>query len=157
MAVVQKPMIKGVIIKDINKYADERGWVAEIFRNDESDFRPAMSYLSITESGVVRGPHEHVDQADFFIFCGPGTFEVHLWDRRDDSETKGEYAKIVAGENEPKQIIVPAGVVHGYKCVSKTPGLSINLPDKLYRGENKAEEVDEIRWEQNKNSPYKIF
>ncbi|HAM87952.1 MAG: dTDP-4-dehydrorhamnose 3,5-epimerase [Candidatus Falkowbacteria bacterium GW2011_GWC2_38_22] len=150
-------MIKGVIIKDITTYGDERGWVAEIFRNDETDFQPVMTYVSMTNNNVVRGPHEHLDQTDYFVFCGPGTFEVHLWDRREDSETKGEYVKIVAGENEPKTIIVPNGVVHGYKCISETPGLSINLPDKLWKGKNKTEEVDEIRWEKDINSPYKII
>ena len=115
-----------------------------------------MSYVSLTQPGVVRGPHEHVAQADCFVFAGPGTFEIHLWDRRVDSEPKGEYMKFTAGENEPKLVIVPPGVVHGYKCVSPVPGFSINLPDKLYKGENKAEEIDEIRWEEDDNSPYQI-
>lgn len=151
-------MIKDVVIKEIRKYSDERGWVAEIFRNDESEFRPVMSYLSITNPGVIRGPHEHVAQTDYFIFCGPGVFEVHLWDRRENSETNGEHLTITAGEgeNNAKLVVVPPGVVHGYKCISENPGLSINMPDKLYRGENKAEEVDEIRWENDENSPYKI-
>ncbi len=150
-------MIKDVIIKNLEKYNDERGWLTEIYRNDETDFQPAMSYLSLTKPNVIRGPHEHAYQSDCFIFSGPGTFEVHLWDRRANSQTQGEYARIIAGENEPKLIIVPPGVVHGYKCVSDSPGLSINLPDKLYKGENKSEEIDEIRWEKDENSPYKIF
>ena len=53
-------------------------------------------------------------------------------------------------------VIVPAGVVHGYKCVSEHDGWCINLPDKLWRGEGKKEEVDEVRWEEDEASPYKI-
>jgi dTDP-4-dehydrorhamnose 3,5-epimerase len=53
-------------------------------------------------------------------------------------------------------VIVPPGVVHGYKCVSEVDAYSINLPDKLFKGEGKKEEVDEIRWEDDKNSPYQI-
>ena len=34
--------------------------------------------------------------------------------------------------------------------------MSINLPDKLYKGDGKKEEIDEIRWEQDLESPYKI-
>jgi dTDP-4-dehydrorhamnose 3,5-epimerase len=60
------------------------------------------------------------------------------------------------GENEPTLVIVPPGVVHGYKCISTEPGLVINLPDKLYKGEGKNEEVDEIRWEGRADSPFKI-
>jgi hypothetical protein len=46
--------------------------------------------------------------------------------------------------------------VHGYKCISDVPAYSINLPDKLYKGKDKSEEVDEIRWEKDENSPFKI-
>lgn len=146
----------GVIIKSLPRYTDERGWLIEIFRNDEFDFKPAMSYVSLTLPGVVRGPHEHVHQSDCFVFVGPGSFDLHLWDRREDSPTKGEYIKITVGEDNPTMVIVPPGVVHGYKCVSQTPAYSINLPDKLYKGPAKAEEIDEIRWEDNLSSPYHI-
>lgn len=149
-------MIHGVIIKQISKNHDERGWLAEVFRRDELEFDPVMSYISLTNPGVIRGPHEHMAQSDFFIFLGPGSFRLHLWDRRDNSPTKGEALEIEVGENNPTLVIVPPGVVHGYKCISDVPALSINMPDKLYKGINKAQEVDEIRWEKDENSPYKI-
>ncbi|HMB65670.1 MAG TPA: dTDP-4-dehydrorhamnose 3,5-epimerase family protein, partial [Patescibacteria group bacterium] len=112
-------MINGVIIKELKHFSDDRGWLSEIYRQDEINFAPAMSYVSSTKPGVIRGPHEHVYQTDYFVFLGPGTFEVHLWDRRKDSSTYEEYQKITAGAGEPKVIMVPPGVVHGYKCVSE--------------------------------------
>jgi dTDP-4-dehydrorhamnose 3,5-epimerase len=149
-------MIQGVVVKKLNKFEDERGWLMEIFRTDEMQYQPVMSYVSVTKSGVVRGPHEHKFQSDLFVFLGPGRFELHLWDRRENSETQGEYFKAEFGENDPAAVIVPPGVVHGYKCVSETNAWCINLPDKLYRGEGKKEEIDEIRWEKDPASPYKI-
>ncbi len=149
-------MIKGVIIKKLEKNCDKRGWLAEIYRNDEIDYRPAMSYISVTKPGVIRGPHEHVHQSDCFVFVGPGSFELHLWDRREELETAEEYLKIEVGEYNPTMVIVPPGVVHGYKCVSENDAYSINLPNKLYKGENKQADIDEIRWEIDPNSPYKI-
>lgn len=149
-------MIKGVIIKKLEKYSDDRGWLMEIFRSDELGFSPVMSYVSLTNPGVVRGPHEHVYQSDAFVFIGPGNFSLHLWDRRQDSESQGENMVLEVGSDNPCLVIVPPGVVHGYKCISAEPALSINLPDKLYKGEGKKEEVDEIRWEMDPDSPYKI-
>jgi len=149
-------MIEGVIIKKIEKFTDERGWLAEVWRNDELKYAPAMSYVSITKPGMVRGPHEHKMQSDFFVFVGPGIFKLYLWDNRRESKTFGQKEVLEVGENNPVAILVPAGVVHGYKCVSSEPAYSINLPDKLYKGENKKEEVDEIRWEKDSNSPFKI-
>ena len=150
-------MINGVIIKKIKKNSDERGWLAEFYRQDQVACRPAMAYVSLTKPGVTRGPHEHKFQADGFVFMGPGNFELYLWDRRENSRTNGQYLKIQAGENNPALVIVPPGVVHGYKNISNADGWCINLPDKLYRGEGKLEEVDEIRWEQTENSPYQIL
>ncbi|NCB20768.1 MAG: dTDP-4-dehydrorhamnose 3,5-epimerase [Clostridia bacterium] len=149
-------MIEGVIIKELKKYNDDRGWLTEIYRRDEVDLSPAMSYVSLTQPGVARGPHEHVYQSDFFIFIGPGTFRLYLWDRRSESKTFGESLELELGEGRPVSVLVPPGVVHGYKCISQGPALSINLPDKLYKGVLKADEIDEIRWEEDKNSPYKI-
>ena len=149
-------MIEGVIIKGLDKYEDERGWLAEIWRSDESSFRPEMGYVSVTKPGVVRGPHEHKFQADGFVFLGPGSFKLYLWDNRKESETFQEKMEIEVGENNPVFVIVPPGVVHGYKCISETDAFCINLPDKLYKGENKQEEVDEIRHEQDPDSFFKI-
>ena len=149
-------MIEGVIIKKLEKFADERGWLAEIFRNDEIKCQPVMSYVSLTKPGVVRGPHEHKYQSDFFVFAGPGIFKLYLWDNRKESKTFGQNEIFEAGENNPVAVLVPPGVVHGYKCISTEPAYSINLPDKLYKGEGKKEEVDEIRWESDSASSFKI-
>lgn len=150
-------MIEGIKIKKLNKFSDERGWLAEIYRQDEMDYLPVMSYVSSTKPGVVRGPHEHLQQSDCFVFFGPGDFELHLWDNRPDSKNKGAYIKLEVGENNPTLIIVPPGVVHGYKNISTKDAWCINLPDKLYKGEGKKETVDEVRWEENITSPYKII
>ncbi len=150
-------MIKDVLIKKIEKYEDDRGFLAELFRSDEfAGYTPSMAYLSVTKSGVVRGPHEHKYQSDCFAFVGPGNFKLYLWDRRGDSETHGEKMEIEVGASNPTAVIVPPGVVHGYKCISEIEALSLNFPDKLYRGEGKSEEIDEIRWEKDPSSPYKI-
>ena len=55
--------IEGVVVKDLCKFVDSRGWLAELFRHDQLDpqFYPVMAYTSATNAGVTRGPHEHVD------------------------------------------------------------------------------------------------
>jgi dTDP-4-dehydrorhamnose 3,5-epimerase len=149
-------MINGVIVKELKKYEDDRGYLIEIYRRDEVDSGVAMSYLSMTLPGVARGPHEHVYQTDYFIFPGAGDFTLYLWDKRANSITFGEKIEMTVGAIFPCTVIVPPGVVHGYKCISSVPAMSINFPDKLYKGVNKQDEIDEVRWEQDENSPYKI-
>ncbi|GBE16934.1 hypothetical protein BMS3Abin15_00758 [bacterium BMS3Abin15] len=150
-------MIKDVIVKKLNKFEDDRGWLTEIYRSDEDNYNPTMSYVSSTKPEVIRGPHEHVHQSDCFVFIGPGNMELHLWDNRGDSKTNGEYVKLTVGENNPTMVIVPPGIVHGYKNISNKNAWCINLLDKLYKGKNKKEDVDEIRWEEKEDSPYNII
>ncbi len=61
-------VLEGIIIKQLDVFEDQRGWLVEIFREDDMAFRPVMSYVSMTEPGIVRGPHEHHEQTDFFCF-----------------------------------------------------------------------------------------
>lgn len=149
-------MIEGVIIKKIVLNEDNRGWLSEIYRNDETNINPAMSYVSHTKYNVIRGPHEHKEQTDLFIFIGYGDFELYLWDNRKDSKTYGAKMKLIVGESNKVNVVVPPGIVHGYKSISKNGSMSINLPDKLYAGKNKKEKVDEIRHENNENSEFRI-
>jgi dTDP-4-dehydrorhamnose 3,5-epimerase len=139
--------IPGVILKSLKKYSDPRGWLIELFRDDElpSGFEPTMGYLSLTHPGVARGPHEHRDQSDGFVFLS-GTFEVTLWENRPGHERVKEV--ILAGEENPLFMVVPPGVVHAYRNVGPTDATVLNFPDRLYAGWGKNEPVDEIRHEE---------
>ncbi len=151
--------IDGVVISSLkSKYFDERGWLLEIFRQDilNPEYYPVMSYVSMTLPDKIRGPHEHKFQSDLFAFIGPGTFKIWLWDNRRDSKTFWHRIILTAGENEPMQILIPPGVVHAYKCISKEPAISYNFPNKLYKGFGKKEAIDEIRHENDPKTLFKL-
>ena len=152
----KKGPIEGVIIAPYRKFVDERGWLAEIFRHDELPawFRPEMSYVSVTNPGVLRGPHEHVDQADLFCWFGPGDFKLTLWDNRPESPTYLNRMEVAMGVNNPGSALIPKGVVHCYRCISHEPGLVINCPDRLFMGQGKGEPIDEIRHEDNPENAF---
>jgi dTDP-4-dehydrorhamnose 3,5-epimerase len=152
--------IKGAIIEKLIKSSDERGFLVETFRIDNlpDDLQPVMSYVSYTKPGSTRGPHEHNKQTDIFCFMGPGNFRIKLWDNRKESKTYGYCMEIIGGEDNPIRIIVPPGVIHGYKNISEgADGMVINYPDKLYRGWDRKEEVDEIRHEDKEDEFYLDF
>ncbi len=151
--------IHDVVIYPLKKYVDERGWLAELFRQDEiaEEFYPVMAYISVTEPLVQRGPHEHVDQADLFCFIGSGNFKLRLWDNRPDSPTYRNMMTLYVGADNPHAVIIPKGVVHAYKNISKTEkGIVLNFPNRLYMGKGKKEKVDEIRHEDDPNSVFKM-
>ena len=150
--------IYGVVIRKVEKFSDERGWLCEIFRKDNIDesISPVMSYISMTKPGIVRGPHEHLQQTDYFCFLGTSSFKLMLWDNRKESECYRERETIVCPQGIAFIAIVPPGVVHAYKNTGETEGLVLNAPNKLYAGLNKKETVDEIRHEGVEGSPFII-
>lgn len=155
---VERGPIHDVAWLPLKFFTDSRGWLIELFRNDlvPPQFHPVMAYVSMTKPGVARGPHEHVDQADYFCFTGPSTFRVYLWDARPDSPTFGAKEEREVGEERPFALIVPAGVVHAYKNVGTKDGWVFNAANRLYGGWLKQEPVDEIRHEKDANSPYRL-
>ena len=150
--------IEGVVVGDLRRFNDERGWLTELFRHDEltAEFYPTMAYISATKPGVTRGPHEHVDQADLFCFIGPSNFKIRMWDNRTDSRTFNRVMTLVVGIDDPKSVLVPAGVVHAYQNVGPDQGIVFNCPNRLYAGVGKREPVDEIRHEDDPQTRFRM-
>ena len=150
--------IEGVIIRPLTHHTDERGWLCELFRRDEIDpgIFPAMGYVSVTLPGVTRGPHEHRDQTDFFGFTGPSDFKIYLWDNRPASPTYRAHHTLIVGESFPCAVVLPPGIAHAYTNVGAVPGYVFNAPNRLYRGEGRTQEVDEIRHEDSPDSPFAV-
>lgn len=153
-----KGPIEGAVIRPLRKFVDERGWLSELFRHDEleAEFHPAMAYISVTEPGVTRGPHEHVDQADLFCFIGPSNFKIRLWDNRESSPTYRNVVTAFVGADNPASVLVPLGVVHAYRNVGSVGGAVINCPNRLFMGVARSEPIDEIRHEDDPDTIYRI-
>lgn len=153
---IDSDLIEGVALKQPARHDDKRGWLMEFFRSDEigADIYPAMGYISLTNPNTGRGPHEHEDQTDYFFFPGVGRFLLVLWDNRKSSPTYRHRIARTVGEGHQCVATVPPGVVHGYHCVSSAAGLVVNVPNRLFRGQNKRGAVDEIRHEDDPASEF---
>jgi dTDP-4-dehydrorhamnose 3,5-epimerase len=150
--------IEGVVFRPLVAHRDHRGWLMELYRQDElpAQQHPVMAYLSETLPGVARGPHEHVEQTDYFAFVGPGEFLLYLWDARPQSPTLGHRIRAAVGQSNRQCVLVPPGVVHAYKNVGPSPATVFNAPSRLYAGFGRREPVDEIRHEDRPDSPYRL-
>jgi dTDP-4-dehydrorhamnose 3,5-epimerase len=152
-----KSEIAGVTIRELDVHTDSRGWLTELFRQDElpPDLHPAMAYLSVTRAGVARGPHEHREQTDRFCFLGTAAFRLYLWDNRTGMPQPPHERFDLPGDRII-QVTIPPGVVHAYKNIDDNDGWVLNLPNRLYRGKDRAEDVDEIRHEDDPSSAFRI-
>lgn len=148
--------IPGVSFRRLLTHEDDRGTLTELFRNDWLDEPqyPVMVYLSMTKPGHVRGPHEHREQDDLFVFLGTSEFTLHLWENREGLKAAPETHTMPKGE--AWLVIVPHGVVHGYRNSGAEEGWVFNGPNRLYGGVGVSGPVDEIRYETREDVPFRI-
>ena len=143
--------IDGVKVKALRLVPDERGWLMEILRRDEEGLFAQFGqvYVSATYPGVVKAWHYHRNQTDNFA-CVAGMIKLVLVDTREGSPTRGAVNEFFIGAQNPQLVQIPAGVYHGWKCISLEMSLMVNVPDQPYN----RSEPDEERLEPHGTLPY---
>jgi dTDP-4-dehydrorhamnose 3,5-epimerase len=144
-------MIEGVTTKKLRVIPDERGRLMELLRADDEVFEKfGQVYMTTTYPGVVKAWHKHERQADNMA-CVQGLVKVALYDARPDSPTRGQLAEFTMGVHNPLLIHIPAGIYHGWRCVSLEESVVVNVPTEPYDYAN----PDEQRLDPHKNDiPY---
>jgi dTDP-4-dehydrorhamnose 3,5-epimerase len=144
-------MIDGVRIKQLKRYADERGFLMEMLREDDEIFEHyGQSYVSMNYPGVIRAWHFHKKQDDLWV-CVNGMIKAVVYDCREGSPTYGEVNEFFLGDNNPILLQIPVGTMHGYKTIGVEPSLLVNFPTQPYN----PKEPDEYREEWNSEKiPY---
>ena len=133
-------MIEGVKTKQLRVIPDERGRLMEILRRDDELFQGfGQVYMTTTYPGVVKAWHKHEKQTDN-IACLAGMIKMALYDGRAGSPTHGEVNQFYIGVHNPMLVQVPAGVYHGWMCVSKEEALVVNIPTEPYDRANPDEQ-----------------
>lgn len=127
-----KKTIQGVETKALNIIPDERGRLIEILRNDEPMFKKfGQVYLTTAYPGVVKGWHFHKKQWDHFMTI-KGMIKLVLYDKREDSPTQGVLQEFFQGEHFNILVSIPPGVWHGFKCVSDSEAMILNVSSEPY-------------------------
>jgi dTDP-4-dehydrorhamnose 3,5-epimerase len=133
--------IEGVKIKPLKVYQDKPdlkqegikpGIFIEILRESEQFFpKSVQNNFSIAYPGTIKAFHSHKYQDDLW-FVASGRAAIVLYDARKGSRTEGITQVIYAGEGDYKIVLVPRGVVHGYKVVSTKECLLFYYVNKEY-------------------------
>jgi dTDP-4-dehydrorhamnose 3,5-epimerase len=147
----KQPRIEGVKVKPLKMIPDERGWLMEVLRADETDLFTTFGqvYVSATYPGVVKAWHFHRKQVDNFA-CLAGMIKLVLIDTRDGSATKGAVNEFFLGTDQRILVQIPALVYHGWKCISTEMSMVLNIPSEPYH----YHEPDEYRLEPHGTLPY---
>lgn len=144
-----------LIIDELVQLEDKRGWLTELWRSDDEivsyDDNPVQCYSSLTYPYVMRGPHEHRNQTDYFVT----TFHEMMYEFF-DMETK-EFFNYKTDPNVITRLKVSPGVVHGYRNIGKDNTITHNFTSSLFGGYKRQEEVDEIRHEETCHEKKKVI
>jgi len=124
-------MLEGIKIYDIKKFPDERGFFAEILRQDWRDMLEdewvAQANLSYSYPGIIRAWHRHLrGQVDYFIVL-KGAMKICAYD-----EEKNQLDEIVASEHKLQIVRIPGQYWHGTKTLGNEPSLTLYFVTRLY-------------------------
>ena len=106
-------MIDGVKTIPLRRFADDRGWFMELYRESWLPDHCRQSNLSFSRRGVIRGLHYHErGQSDLFA-CLSGTARVVVLDR-----TSGETFSADIGDDNPLAVFIPGYHAHGFEALT---------------------------------------
>ncbi|MED4080642.1 dTDP-4-dehydrorhamnose 3,5-epimerase family protein [Halalkalibacterium halodurans] len=132
-------MIEGVKVKRLTKYCDDRGFFAELVRDDEHLLEHfGQASVSMSYPGVIKAFHYHDEQDDLWYFPS-GNAQVVLHDLRPNSKTAGITDVYYMGEENPILLLIPKGVAHGYRVLGGKPATIIYFTTKSYNRESPDE------------------
>jgi dTDP-4-dehydrorhamnose 3,5-epimerase len=126
-------LIEGVVVKKLPCVEDERGELAEIYREDWGvSGAPVTSVHQLTvRPRKIKGWHMH-GQNDDRLFVSMGFVRLVLFDSRTDSATTGAVNTFFLSERNRALVVVPRGVFHAIQNVGEVDALLVSLPTALY-------------------------
>ena len=146
--------IEGVKVKDMTVHQDipdmeesitKEGFLMEVLRDDDGLLRKfGQTTFTVAYADTIKAFHWHKKQDDLW-FVASGKAVIVLHDMRRDSPTHGVTQTFAAGVDDYKLILIPEGVAHGYKVVSREPVLLFYHTTESYDAHDPDEE--RILWD----------
>lgn len=119
-----KTSIEGVVIVDLRKFEDERGYFMEIYKRPDFvkggiDANFIQDNQSASRKGVLRGLHfqKQFPQSKLVRVVSGKVFDVAV-DLRKDSPTFGRWEGVVLSSENHRQFFIPKGFAHGFLVLS---------------------------------------
>jgi dTDP-4-dehydrorhamnose 3,5-epimerase len=126
--------IPGLMLLESPVWDDDRGYFREWFKLDDFEasgvtFHARQANLSMSQRNVVRGLHYSLapeGQAKV-VTCVHGELDDVIVDVRVGSPTFGRVEVVHLAADQPRSVLLPAGVAHGFCVTSELAALSYLL------------------------------
>ncbi|HBG47488.1 MAG TPA: dTDP-4-dehydrorhamnose 3,5-epimerase [Deltaproteobacteria bacterium] len=122
-------MIEGLRTELLGQFADHRGRVMHMLRNDSPMFEGfGEIYFSIVNPGKVKAWKRHLRMTQHFA-VPVGRIRLVVYDGREGSPTFGSIEVIETGEVDYMLIRIPPLLWYGFMGISSGPALIANCTD----------------------------
>ena len=135
-------LIAGVRVQQYSVFPDDRGFFVEIQRIRHGlacEFPPERTQVAAAMNyrGTIKAFHFHLHQTDCWTPVS-GLFQVALVDLRVASPTFSVRNTMYIGPMRPWQVLIPAGVAHGYKIIGTQDALLVYMTDQFYNPQDEG-------------------
>ena len=133
--------IPGVVVVDVKRYGDERGFFMETYKRSDFvaggiDAEFVQDNQSMSKKGVLRGLHFQIEhpQSKLVRVISGKVFDVAL-DLRPESETYGKWEGVILSAENGKQFFIPRGFAHGFLVLSDVAEFCYKCDDVYHPGD----------------------
>jgi len=113
-SIVKTGLPVGVLVRDLDMNADDRGCFTEIFRREwETGVEPVQWNAVSSAAGVLRGVHVHLVHWDYLVVV-QGSAMIGLSDLRRGAAESARSATIELRGERLQGVSIPPGVAHGF-------------------------------------------
>jgi dTDP-4-dehydrorhamnose 3,5-epimerase len=132
-------MLKGITIKPLKRFPDERGFFTEVMRKDWKDLfgedKIMQANLSVTYPGIIRAWHKHLRGQTDYLVALEGAIKICAYD--DETE---ELDSITSTGKDLQMVSIPGRYWHGFKALGNEPAMLLYFTTRLYDYSNPDEE-----------------
>ncbi len=118
-------MIEGLVVRELPNHLNKEGLTIAIWDEDSAPSPCLAASCQVITPGIVEAWTRR-DNARERIVCLEGMLKLVLCDRREGSVTHDEVMELFLGEYRYREVIVPAGVLRGWKAVGNLPALVLS-------------------------------
>lgn len=134
MKIFKKYNINGLIEYELFNNKDQRGDFTKVWKKlNLKKFNVKEVYCSSSIKGVIRGMHFQVPpyECSKFVYCLEGRIHDIVIDLRKKEKTFMLSQSINLSSKKNHAILIPAGLAHGFQCLSENCKV-LYLSDQVY-------------------------
>ncbi len=132
-------MLKGIIVKHLKQFFDERGSFTEVMRADWKEIlgedKIVQANFSVSYPEIVRAWHRHLrGQVDYFLVL-KGALKICAYE--DESQ---ELDEIISTSQNLQIVRIPGHYWHGFKVIGNETAFLLYFTNRLYDYKNPDEQ-----------------